>query len=135
MYQSRHSINKLCNKSDEQFSLSQISNLAKRWRVSCKPRMRSADSIPIMSTSVCFLPLEMYTGITNKFEYKTDFFTIMIYRDIWLHFQNLSGLCHPIQNLRILAFILFISRSISKWTGYQQTSRQFSCVIVPSTSN
>ena len=40
--------------------------------------------------------------------------TIMIYWDIWLHFQNLSGLsCHPIKKFRILAFILFISRSIS----------------------
>ena len=37
--------------------------------------MRSADSIPIVSTSVCFLPLEMYTGITKilEFEYKTCF--------------------------------------------------------------
>ena len=50
--------------------------LAKRWRLSCKPRMRSADSIPIVSTSVCFLPLKMYTGITKilEFEYKTGMF-------------------------------------------------------------
>ena len=53
-----------------------LRNLAKRWRLSCKPRMRSADSIPIVSTSVCFLPLKMYTGIFKilEFEYKTDFF-------------------------------------------------------------
>ena len=39
-------------------------------------RMRSADSIPIVSTSVCFLPLKMYTGITKipEFEYKTCMF-------------------------------------------------------------
>ena len=51
-------------------------NVAKRWRLSCKPRMRTADSIPIVSTSVCFLPLKMYTGITKllEFEYKTDTF-------------------------------------------------------------
>ena len=41
----------------------------------------------------------------------------MIYWDIWLHFQNLSGLCHPIQKLWILALILFLSRSISIRTG------------------
>ena len=59
-----------------EFSLPQIRNLAKRWRLSCKLRMRSADSIPIVSTSVCFLPLKMYTGITKilEFEYKTDMF-------------------------------------------------------------
>ena len=59
-----------------QFSLPQIRNLAKRGRLSCKPRMRSADSIPIVSTSVCFLPLKMYTCITKilEFEYKTDMF-------------------------------------------------------------
>ena len=36
----------------------------------------SADSIPIVSTSVCFLPLKMYTGITQilEFEYKTGMF-------------------------------------------------------------
>ena len=36
--------------------------------------MRSTDSIPIVSTSFCFLPLKMYTGITKilEFEYKTD---------------------------------------------------------------
>ena len=41
-----------------------------------KPRMRSADSIPIVSTSVCFLPLKMYTGITKtlEFQYKTGMF-------------------------------------------------------------
>ena len=39
--------------------------------------------------------------------------TIMIYWDIWLHFQNFSGLFHLITKLRILALILFISRSIS----------------------
>ena len=34
------------------------------------------DSIPIVSTSVCFLPLKMYTGITKilEFEYKTGMF-------------------------------------------------------------
>ena len=39
-------------------------------------RMRSADSIPIVSTSVCFLPLKMYTGITKilEIEYKTCMF-------------------------------------------------------------
>ena len=41
----------------------------------------------------------------------------MIYWDIWLHFQNLSDLCPPIQKIRILALILFISRSISIRTG------------------
>ena len=32
--------------------------------------------IPIVSTSVCFLPLEMHTGITKilEFEYNTDMF-------------------------------------------------------------
>ena len=39
--------------------------------------------------------------------------TIVIYRDICLHFQNFCGLCHLIQELRILALILFISCSIS----------------------
>ena len=54
--------------------LPQIRNLAKRWHLSCKPRMRSADSIPIVSTRVCLLPLKMYTGITKilAIEYKTD---------------------------------------------------------------
>ena len=39
-------------------------------------RMRSADSIPIVTTSVCFLSLKMYTGITKilEFEYKTGMF-------------------------------------------------------------
>ena len=39
-------------------------------------RMRSADSIPIVSTSVCFLPLKVYTGITKilEFEYKICMF-------------------------------------------------------------
>ena len=47
-----------------------------------------------------FSSIEMYAGITKilEFEYKTRVLkdTIMIYWDIWLHFQNLSGLCHPI---------------------------------------
>ena len=45
-------------------TLLQIRNLAKRW------------SIPIVSTSICFLPLKMYTGITKilEFEYNTDMF-------------------------------------------------------------
>ena len=39
-------------------------------------RMCSAESIKIVSTSVCFLPLKMYTGITKilEFEYKTGMF-------------------------------------------------------------
>ena len=38
--------------------------------------MHSTDSIPIVSTNVCFLPLKLYTGITKilEFEYKTDMF-------------------------------------------------------------
>ena len=38
--------------------------------------MRSTDSSPIVLTSVCFLPLKMYIGITKilEFEYKTDMF-------------------------------------------------------------
>ena len=74
--------------------------------LSCKPRMRSTDSIPIVSTSVCFLPLKIYTGITKilELEYKTD----MIYWDIWLHFQNLSGFIRS-KKLRFLALILFMS--------------------------
>ena len=62
-------------KYSNQFSLPAIRNLAKNWRLSYKPRMRSADSIPIVSTNV-FLPLKMYTGITKilEFEYKTCMF-------------------------------------------------------------
>ena len=32
-------------------------------------RMRSADSIPIVSTSICFLPLKLYTGITKIWKF------------------------------------------------------------------
>ena len=41
-----------------------------------KPRMHSADSIPIVLTSVCFPLLKLYTGILKilEFEYKTDMF-------------------------------------------------------------
>ena len=46
--------------------------------------------------------------------------TIIIYWGIWLHFQNLSGLFHPITKLRILPLILFISHSISIQTGNEQ---------------
>ena len=48
--------------------------------------------------------------------------TIMIYWDIWLHFHSLSGLFHPITKLRILALILFMSRSISIRTGNEQVN-------------
>ena len=44
----------------------------------------------------------------------------MIYWDVWLHFQNLSGLYHPNTKLRILALNLFISCSISIRTGSDQ---------------
>ena len=59
--------------------------------------------------------------------------TIMIYWGICLHFQNLSGLCHPIQKLRILAPILFMSCSISIWTGNELINNFHA--LVPSTSN
>ena len=39
----------------DKFSVLHIRNLAKRWRFSYKPLMRSTDSIPIVSTSCCFL--------------------------------------------------------------------------------
>ena len=44
--------------------------------MSCKPRMCSAGSIPIVLTSVCFLPLKMYTCLIKilDFNYKTDMF-------------------------------------------------------------
>ena len=37
-----------------QFSLPAIRNLAKSWRLSCKPRMRSADSIPMCRLEFVF---------------------------------------------------------------------------------
>ena len=45
-------------------------NLAKSWRMSCKPRMRCACAALTVSRcvdySVCFLPLKMYTGTLQK---------------------------------------------------------------------
>ena len=37
-----------------QFSLPAIRNLAKSWRLSCKPRMRSADGIPMWRLAFVF---------------------------------------------------------------------------------
>ena len=57
-------------------TIANIRNLAKRWCLSCKLCMLNAGSIPIVCTSICFLPFKMYTGITNilEFDYKTDMF-------------------------------------------------------------
>ena len=86
-------------------------------------RMRSADSIPMCRLEFVFfhwkctqvLQKSLSLSIKKKHE---D--TIMIYWDIWLHFQHLSGLFHPITKLRSLALILFISCSISIRTGSDQ---------------
>ena len=41
-----------------QFSLLQIRNLAEKWHLSCKPRMRSTSSIPIVLTSAILFSIE-----------------------------------------------------------------------------
>ena len=86
--------------------------------------------------TVCFLPLEDVPQVATKIlEFECKYRHVLKIPSWFIEtfgciFKICSGLCHPIQTFRILALILFISRSISN-TDRKRTSRQFSCVIVP----
>ena len=117
-----------------------IRNLAKRWRWSCKPRHAKQRNwqYPDRVDKRLFSSIENVSQVLQKslsFSIKHRHVlidTILIYWDIWLHFQHMSGLCHPIQKCRILALILFITVAFQYGpeTNKSTISMRFSALYV-----